>query len=125
MTVNQTRDEVSVEFLEAFGDAWNRHDVDDIMTYFADDCVFITGWGARFEGPARVREGVTEFFRRFPDGTFSDARHFVRGDRGLSEWFFSATGPEGEALQMAGCDVFTFRDGKVAVKDAFRKNREA
>jgi hypothetical protein len=24
-----------------------------------------------------------------------------------------------------GCDLFTFRDGKIAVKDSYRKNRPA
>ena len=27
--------------LEAYGDAWNRHDIDAIMRYMTDDCVFI------------------------------------------------------------------------------------
>ncbi len=93
MTGTERQDEVTVDFLEKFGDAWNRHDVDEIMTYFTDDCVFITGWGARFEGPEQVRQGVSEFFERFPDGRFGDSSHFVRGDRGVSEWSFTATAP--------------------------------
>lgn len=30
---------VTVETLKAFLDAFNRHDLDDIMSFFADDCV--------------------------------------------------------------------------------------
>ncbi len=37
--------EVTVEDLEAFADAWDRHEIDTIMTFFTDDCVFIAGWG--------------------------------------------------------------------------------
>lgn len=124
MMQTEQHDRVTVDFLEAFGDAWNRHDVDLIMTFFADDCAFITGWGARFEGRERVREAVSEFFRRFPDAEFRDANHFVSGDRGVSEWSFSATGPDGKQLDMIGCDIFRFENGRIAVKNAFRKDRE-
>ena len=113
--------EVTTEYLEAFADAWNRHDVDAAMTFFTNDCVFIAGWGTRFEGYDSVREGVSEFFERFPDGQFSDANHFISGDRGVSEWIFTATGPGGEKLQMLGCDIFAFKNGKIRVKNAFRK----
>lgn len=125
MTATERQEQVTVDFLEAFGDAWNRHDIDGIMTYFTDDCVFITGWGARYEGLEQVRQGVSEFFERFPDGRFSDAGHFVRGDRGFSEWSFTATGADGRKLDMIGCDLFTFANGKIAVKNAFRKDRGA
>ena len=32
--------EVTTEFLEAFADAWNRHDADALMSFMSDDCVF-------------------------------------------------------------------------------------
>ena len=38
-------DEVSVEFLQAFADAWNRHDVEDLMSFMADDCIFESSAG--------------------------------------------------------------------------------
>jgi len=34
-------DEVTVEFLEAFANTWNRHDVDDLMSFMTDDCIFL------------------------------------------------------------------------------------
>lgn len=114
---------MTIEDLELFAEAWNRHDADTIMSFFADDAVFIAGWGERFVGKDRVHEGVSEFFNRFPDGQFSDANHFVSGERGVSEWTFTATGPDGGKLQMLGCDIFLFRDGKIQEKNAFRKER--
>ena len=52
--------EVTVQMLEEFGDAWNRHDVDAIMRFMADDCAFETTagpepCGKRYEGRDRVR----------------------------------------------------------------------
>ena len=36
---------VTVEMLQRFGDAWNRHDVDTIMSYMDASCVFETTAG--------------------------------------------------------------------------------
>ena len=36
---------VTVKQLEAFGEGWNRHDVDYLMTFMADDCAFETTAG--------------------------------------------------------------------------------
>ena len=32
--------EITLAFLDAFADAWNRHDVDAIMSAITEDCVF-------------------------------------------------------------------------------------
>ena len=83
--------------LKAFFDnGWNKHDVDVLMTFMADDCVFETAggpdvYGTRYAGRDRVREGFKNVFARFPDAQFRDARHFVAGDRGASEWTFTVS----------------------------------
>src|SRR5215471_10027945 len=51
---------VTIKDLEAFGDGWNRHDVDYLMTFMTDDCVFELSagpdpWGKRFVGKDEVR----------------------------------------------------------------------
>jgi steroid delta-isomerase-like uncharacterized protein len=125
-----TANEVSLEFLEAFGAAWNRHDVDAIMTSMADDCVFdITAgpevFGKRYEGRERVRHAVARVFSIWPDAHFGNARHFVSGDRGVSEWTFTGTRADGTRMEVNGCDVFTFRNGKIVHKDSYFKTRLA
>jgi steroid delta-isomerase-like uncharacterized protein len=121
---------MTVKDLEAFGDGWNRHDVDDLMTFMADDCVFETSTGSdvrgtRYVGRDRVREGFANVFKAFPDVQFRDAKHFVSGDRGASEWIFTGTTTDGRKVEVHGVDIFTFRDGKIAVKASFLKNRKA
>jgi steroid delta-isomerase-like uncharacterized protein len=118
----------SVEFLEAFAEAWNRHDVDGLMAFMSDGCVFETtagpeAWGRRFAGRDRVREAFAGVFKRFPDAHFGEARHFVAGERGCSEWRFTGTGPDGSRLEVDGCDVFTFERGKISRKSSFFKTR--
>ena len=61
-------DEITTAWLQAFADAFNRHDADAILAFMTEDCVF-------------------------------DAS--------------------------AGPEVCGFRDGKIAVKNSYRKNRLA
>jgi ketosteroid isomerase-like protein len=111
-----------------FGNGWNRHDLDVLMTFMAEDCVFESTagpevCGARHAGRERVRQAFARVFELFPDARFDDARHFVAGDRGLSEWLFTGTTAEGKKVEVNGCDVFTFRGDKIALKSSYFKTR--
>ncbi len=119
---------VTVEMLEAFGDAWNRHDIDAIMAMMTDDCVFMTGGGsdvvgARYQGAAQVRERFIEVWTQIPDVQFLDPEHFVSGDRGVSQWVLTGRRSNGTPIEVAGLDLFTFRGDRIAVKDSYLKNR--
>jgi ketosteroid isomerase-like protein len=121
---------VTVETLEAIADAFNRHDTDGVMSFFADDAVFETprgpeACGRRLVGTDQVREGVAARFAGIPDVHYGEATHFVSGDRGVSEWTLTGTTPDGERLELRGCDLWTFRGGKVIRKDSYWKLREA
>jgi steroid delta-isomerase-like uncharacterized protein len=120
--------EVTVEMLQAFADAWNRHDPEALMAFMSDDCVFEASAGSevsgtRYVGREAVKAGYSEVFAAFPDAHWGGARHFVHGDRGVSEWTFTGTRSDGSRVEVNGCDIFTFRDGKIAVKNSYRKNR--
>ena len=120
--------EVTVELLQAFASAWNCHDVDDLMSFMTDDCVFESSagddvCGTRYVGAEAVRIGYAKAWKDFPDAKWADARHFVIGNRGVSKWIFSGTHADGKRVEVAGCDIFTFRDGKIAIKNSYRKNR--
>ena len=117
----------SVETLKGVLDAFNRHDLDTIMSFFADDCVFESPrgsepWGRRFVGKADVREGLAARFSGIPDVRYGDDGHFTCGDRGVSEWTLTGTTVDGERLKVRGCDLWTFTsDGRIARKDSFWK----
>ena len=120
--------EVTIEFLEAFADAFNRHDVDALMSFLTEDCVFEASagpdvCGTRYAGREAVRASFAEVWATFPDAHWGNARHFVSGDRGVSEWTFTETRKNGTRGEVHGCDLFTFRGGKIALKDSYRKNR--
>jgi ketosteroid isomerase-like protein len=119
---------VTTELLEAFAAAWNRHDANALMSFMTPDCVFESSagpdvCGTRYEGEQAVRAGYVQVWTSFPDAHWGGARHFVCGNRGVSEWTFTGTREDGTRVEVHGCDVFTFRGGKIALKDSYRKNR--
>ena len=79
--------------------------------------------GERHEGQPAVRAAFETVFAQYPDARWAHARHFVAGDRGVSEWTFTGTMRDGRRVEVNGCDLLTFRNGKIAVKNSFRKNR--
>lgn len=120
--------QVTTQLLEAFSDAWNRHDLEALMSMVTDDCVFYTVagpgvYGTEFRGRDQVRKGFEMAWLTIPDAAWKDADHFVVGDRGVTESTFCGTNADGTRVEARMVDVFTFRDGKIAVKNAFRKNR--
>ena len=74
-------------------------------------------------GKEAVRAGFAEVWLVFPDAHWGNARHFVRGDRGVSEWTFTGTTKDGTKVEMNGCDIFTLQGGKIALKNSYRKQR--
>lgn len=120
--------EVTTDMLQAFADAWNRHDIDALMSFMTQDCVFEASagpdeCGTRYAGREAVRAGFSDVWATFPDAHWGNARHFVQGQRGVSEWTFTGTRADGTCVQTQGCDLFTFEHGKIALKNSFRKNR--
>lgn len=112
--------------LAEFGEAWNHHDVDLVMSYMAEECAYYASFGSTpsgtsYVGREEVREGVRRFFEAYPDGKFRDSSVFVAGDRGAAEWTFVATNPDGTVMRTRGCDLFEFEGEMVRTKDAFRK----
>jgi ketosteroid isomerase-like protein len=117
-----------VEMLRAIAAAFDRHDLDAIMSHFTDDAVFETPrgpkpWGRRVVGHEAVRAAFADRFAGIPDVRYQQDDHFVDGDRGASEWTLSGTTVDGEQLEIRGCDLWTFRGGRVVKKDSYWKIR--
>lgn len=117
---------VTTEVLKGFLDAFNRHDLDAIMSYFAEDCVLYMPRGAaprgdRFSGKAAVRAGLARRFAGIPDVHYGDDTHWVCGDLGVSEWTLTGTSVSGTQVEVRGVDLLEFADGKIIRKDSFWK----
>ncbi len=117
---------VTHETLKGFLDAFNRHDLDAIMAYFAEDCVFYMPRGSaprgdKYQGKAQVRAGLATRFEGLPDVHYGDDRHWVCGEFGVSEWTLTGTTLNGKRIHVRGVDLLEFRAGKITRKDSFWK----
>jgi ketosteroid isomerase-like protein len=117
-----------VDILRDVAIGYDTHDLDRILKYFAEDAVFESPrgpepWGQRFEGITAIRAAFAGRFSGIPDVRYQDDEHFVAGDRGASEWTLRGTTVDGQRLEIRGCDLWTFRDGRIVKKDSFWKLR--
>jgi len=117
---------VSEDLLQEFLEAFNRHDLDAVMGFFADDCVLYTPRGAaprgdRYEGKTAVRAGLVKRFEGIPDVHYGEARHWVGTEFGVSEWTLTGTATSGTSVEVRGVDLLEFSGGKITRKDSFWK----
>jgi ketosteroid isomerase-like protein len=120
---------VTVGTLVSIVEAFNRHDVDGVMAFFADDCSMdlprgSSPWGTRCVGKQAVREAVAARFAGIPDVHYAADRHWVCENYGVSEWTLTGTTLDGMRVEVRGCDHLEFRAGKLVRKDSYWKIAE-
>ena len=115
----------TIEVIEKFNEALNRHDVTAMMALMTLDCVFDNTYpapdGERFEGQEAVRRFWEDFFRLSPNSVFKPEEMITLGDRSVIRWRYDWTSTDGSRGHVRGVDVFRVRDGKVAEKLAYVK----
>jgi ketosteroid isomerase-like protein len=112
--------------LKGFLDAFNRHDLDAITAYFADNCVIymprrMGPRGDRYIGKGAVRAGLAKRFEGIPDVHYGEDQHWACGDFGVSEWTLTGTSLSGTRLHVRGKDLLELVDGRITRKDSFWK----
>ena len=118
---------LTIDVLKGFLEAFNRHDLDAIMDYFAEDCVFYMPRGAKprgdkYVGKQEVRAGLAKRFEGLPDVHYGDDQHWLCGDNfGVSEWTLTGTTTAGQYIEVRGVDLLEFAQGKIIRKDSFWK----
>ena len=118
-----------LELLIKHTEAWNRHDLDGLMDLFDEACVFEASGGdevcgTRYEGPTEVKQAFAGVLESMADAEWGNGRHYILGpDYGVSEWTLIGTLPDGRRLEVNGCDFLTVRNGKILVKNSYRKQR--
>ena len=126
--MSQSNKQITEDFLQSFVDAFNAHDIKAIMSHMTDDCMFEASAGPdadgeKFTGQDHVKKAFENVFATFPNAHWGSPQHFISGDRGFTEWVFTGTKTDGTEVEVTGCDLFTFRDGKIRIKNSYRKNR--
>jgi steroid delta-isomerase-like uncharacterized protein len=123
--------------IAAYGEAWNRHDVEAILAMHTEDSVFENHTsGGKALGKAANREIQSGVFAAFPDIRFEARRTYVRDGVVTQEW--TATGtlsvpytrgsttmqPTGRKVSWKGVDVIPFAGNLVARKDVYVDSME-
>ncbi len=118
--------------IAAYGEAWNRQDVEAILAMHTEDSVFENHTsGGVGVGKAAIREILKGVFAAFPDIRFDARRTYVRDGVVTQEW--TATGtlaipftkgnttvqPTGKKVSWNGVDVIPFTGNLVARKDVY------
>jgi steroid delta-isomerase-like uncharacterized protein len=120
------------EVIAAYGDAWNRHDVEAIVAMHHAESVFENHTsGGKAVGHAAIREMIKGVLAAFPDLRFDVRRIYVRDGVVTQEWTASGTlavpyskgpvtvHPTGQKISWNGVDIIPFIGTQVARKDVY------
>jgi len=119
---------VTLELLDAIGAAFNRNDIDAVMQYFADDAIFDHGagpevYGTRFVGKQALRAVFGGLFEKVESVHWKTLDARIADDKAYCEYHRTARMKSGDVQEFLSIDVLTFRDGLIAHKDTYYKNR--
>lgn len=106
-----------------FVDAFNRQDLDDVMSYFAEDALYEDSRGGSHRGLDSIRAAFTPLLNggagriRFDDEDFFAE---ANSDKVLASWVLHMN-LDGDTSRMRGLDVLHFRGDKLVRKLAYCK----
>ena len=119
---------ITPALLDKITDAYNRHDIDAVMSFFAEDAVFDHAAGSdingtRFTGLETIRGIFEGLFENVESVHWTPIDTRVSGDKAYCEFHRVAQLKSGEFQDFLSVDILTFRDGLIIHKDTFYKNR--
>ncbi len=118
-TARAALEKMVIDFTEAF----NRENIDEVMSYFADDAIYDEFNAVRHDGKDAIRESFVPQFR----GDFGRMRFHtedmfldVPAGKALIRWLLTFE-EAGRAGGWRGLDVLHFADGKLIEKHTYAK----
>ena len=119
---------ITSTLLDGITDAFNRNDIDAVMSFFAEDAVFDHAAGpdingTRFSGLETIRGIFQGLFDNVESVHWEPIDTRVSGDKAYCEFHRVAKLKSGEIQDFLSVDVLTFRGGLIIHKDTFYKNR--
>ena len=107
----------------AFTEAFNREDIDEVMSYFAEDAIYDEFNDIRHEGLAAIRKAFEpQFSGAFGKMRFHTEDMFldVGTSKAMTRWVLTLEG-EDRAGAYRGLDLLHFNDGKLVEKHTYCK----
>ena len=111
-----------VGIAEGLMDAWNAHDVDLVMSFYATDYEGIdVGQATPEHGPEGKRQAVIRYLHAYPDLHFSVEQIIAQGNVVAVNWVARGTHrgtlmnipPTGRSIQVLGVSTLTIEGDKV------------
>ena len=118
-------EKLAIDFTEAF----NREDIDEVMSYFADDAIYDEFNAVLHQGKAAIRDAFIPQFRGdFGRMRFHTEDMFVElgsepdTGKALIRWLLTVE-EEGRAGGWRGLDILRFEQGRLTEKHTYAKAR--
>jgi ketosteroid isomerase-like protein len=109
--------------LTDFAAAWDTRDLDGTIEFFAEEAEYFASVGSepreRAQGRSAIKSLVKKMFSVDEDARTEVLQRLISDDTVAWTWLYTL--PDGS--QVRGCDFLKFKDGKIILKDAYRKTR--
>lgn len=115
----------AIDIVKRFLDAWAHQDFDGVIASFDESATFHAsvgpGPGQAYIGRDQIAPAVKSMFEK-TIGIEFDVTELIPFEGGVvATWCVTSRGTNNEVVKSPGIDVFRVRDGKVILKDAYRK----
>lgn len=114
-----------IDLTQCFMDAFNTHDLDRVMTFFAEDAIYDEFNGRRNEGKAAIRQAFEpQFAGAFGAIEFHDDDLFVDVETGkiMVSWRCTLE-VKGQPTSWRGLDLLHFEGDKLVQKLTYAKTK--
>ena len=109
----------------AFNEAFNRHDVTEMMELMSDDCIFDNTSpapdGTLYQGKEAVTRFWQEFFRQSPQAHIEIEDIFGFGHHCVMRWRYDWVDTSGVKGHVRGVDIYKEKDGLICEKRSYVK----
>ena len=117
--------EAAMRIVLVFNEAFNRHDVTEMMKLMSEDCVFENTDpapdGTTYSGKDAVTQFWEDFFRESPQAHIDIEEIFSLGIRCIMRWRYNWQDAEGKEGHVRGVDIFRVEDGLISEKFSYVK----
>jgi len=117
--------ESATRIVLSFNEAFNRHNVEEMMALMSDDCVFENTApapdGNVYKGKEAVMQFWQEFFRESPQARIEIEEIFGMGYRCVMRWRYEWVDTTGEKGHVRGVDIFRLKEGLISEKLSYVK----
>ena len=109
----------------AFNEAFNRHDVGEMMGLMNEDCVYEHNGpspdGAAYSGKEAITQFWQDFFRESPQAHVDIEEIFGLGLRCVMRWRYEWVDAAGKNCHVRGVDIFKLKDGFICEQFSYVK----